>query len=77
MLTLVRDNPLVAFTLAVIRTRLAPMRERSERGASAIEWAIIAAICVVAALAIGTAVVTVINNGKNKIDTGTNLPAPG
>jgi Flp pilus assembly pilin Flp len=74
MLTLVRSNPLVAFTLAFVRTRLEPMRERSERGASAIEWAIIAAICVIAALAIGTAVMTVINNNKGQISNGSNLP---
>lgn len=74
MLTLVRDNPLVALTLAFIRNRLEPVRERSERGASAIEWAIIAAICVVAALAIGTAVMGVITKNKTEIDKGGTLP---
>jgi Flp pilus assembly pilin Flp len=73
MLTL-RDNPLIAFTLAFVRTRLEPLRERSERGASAVEWAVIAAICVIAALAIGTAVMAVINGNKDKIKNGTNLP---
>jgi Flp pilus assembly pilin Flp len=74
MLNHLRDNPLVALTLALVRTRVEPLRERCERGASAIEWAVIAAICVVAAIAIGTAVMVVINNGKTKIATGSNLP---
>jgi Flp pilus assembly pilin Flp len=74
MLHLVRDNPLIAFTLAFVRTRVEPLRERSERGASAVEWAVIAAICVLAALAIGAAVVAVINANKGKIEQGTTLP---
>jgi Flp pilus assembly pilin Flp len=74
MLKHLRDNPLIAVTLAFVRTRVEPLRERTERGASAIEWAVIAAICVVAALAIGTAVMAVINNNKTTIGTGSNLP---
>jgi Flp pilus assembly pilin Flp len=74
MLKLMRDNPLLAFTLAFVRTRLEPVRERSERGASAVEWAVIAAICVLAALAIGGAVVAVVNANKTQISTGSNLP---
>lgn len=74
MLNQVRDNPLLAFTLAFVRTRLEPVRQRSERGASAVEWAVIAAICVLAALAIGAAVVAVINANKGRIQQGTTLP---
>jgi Flp pilus assembly pilin Flp len=74
MLNLVRDNPVLAFTLAFVRTRLEPLRERNERGASAVEWAVIAAICVLAALAIGGAVVAVINANKTKISQGSTLP---
>jgi Flp pilus assembly pilin Flp len=74
MINLVRDNPLLAFPLAFLRTRLEPLRERSDRGASAVEWAVIAAICVVMALAIGAAVIAVVNNGKAKIQQGNNLP---
>jgi Flp pilus assembly pilin Flp len=77
MLNLVRDNPLLAFTIAYVRTRLEPLRERNERGASALEWAVIAAICVLAALAIGAAVVAVIDANKTRIDGGTNVPLPG
>jgi Flp pilus assembly pilin Flp len=47
------DNPLVAFTLAYIRTRVEPLRERSDRGASALETAIIAAVLIAAAVLIG------------------------
>jgi Flp pilus assembly pilin Flp len=74
MLDLVRDNPLIALTLALVRNRVEPLREKSERGASAVEWAVIAAICVLAALAIGAAVVQVVNNNKTKITEGSNLP---
>jgi Flp pilus assembly pilin Flp len=77
MLNLVRDNPLLAITLAFVRTRLEPVRQRSERGASAVEWAVIAAICVLAALAIGAAVVAVIDANKGKIQQGTTLPGGG
>jgi Flp pilus assembly pilin Flp len=76
MLNLVRENPLLAFTMAYIRTRLDPLRERSERGASAVEWAVIAAICVLAALAIGGAVVAVINANKTQISKGTTPELP-
>ena len=74
MITLVRDNPLIAFTVAFFRTRIDEVRERSERGASAVEWVVIAAICVLAALAIGAAVMAVVNANKTKIQQGTNLP---
>lgn len=74
MLHYVRSYAPIAFTLAYVRTRLEPVRERSERGASAIEWVIIAAICVVAALAIGTAIMAVVTANKGKIEEGTNLP---
>ena len=47
------DHPAVAFTLAYIRTRVDPLRERSERGASALETAIIAAVLIAAAVLIG------------------------
>jgi len=40
-----------SFTVAFFRTRIDEVRERSERGASAVEWVVIAAICVLAALA--------------------------
>jgi len=74
MLNLVRDNPIIAMTLAYVRTRLEPMRETNERGASAVEWAVIAAICVLAALAIGGAVTAVVTANKTRIDTGSTLP---
>ena len=77
MLSLVRDNPIIAVTLAYVRTRLEPMRETNERGASAVEWAVIAAICVLAALAIGGAVAAVVNANSGKVNSGTELPAIG
>jgi alkylation response protein AidB-like acyl-CoA dehydrogenase len=47
------DHPAVAFTLAYIRTRVEPLRARSDRGASALETAIIAAVLIAAAVLIG------------------------
>jgi Flp pilus assembly pilin Flp len=75
MITLVRDNPLIAFTVAFFQTRIDAVRDRNERGASAVEWVVIAAICVLAALAIGAAVMAVVNANKTKIQQGTNLPS--
>ncbi|HEY3033472.1 MAG TPA: hypothetical protein VGJ54_02265 [Streptosporangiaceae bacterium] len=77
MIALVRDNPLIAFTVAFFRTQIDGVRDRArgERGASAVEWVVIAAICVLAALAIGAAVMAVVNANKTKIQQGTNLPS--
>ena len=47
------DHPTVAFTLAYLRTRTEPLHERSDRGASALETAIIAAVLIAAAVLIG------------------------
>jgi Flp pilus assembly protein TadG len=44
---------MVALTLAYLRTRTEPLRERSDRGASALETAIIAAVLIAAAVLIG------------------------
>lgn len=52
------DNPEVAFTLALIRARIEPLRERHDRGASALETAIIAAVLIAAAVFIGGIVLT-------------------
>ncbi len=46
-----------------------------ERGASALEWAIIAAIVVVAATAIGAVVYKVVTNNASKVEQCGNLPA--
>lgn len=50
------DHPAVAFTLAYIRNRVEPLRAHSERGASALETAIIAAVLIAAAVLIGNIV---------------------
>jgi adenylosuccinate lyase len=77
MITLARDNPMIAFTVAFFRTKIDDVRDRTDRdrGASAVEWVVIAAICVLAALAIGAAVMAVVNANKSKIQQGTNLPS--
>ena len=53
----IMDNPMVAFTLAYIHVRLEPLRQRSDRGASALETAIISAVLIAAAVAIGKIVI--------------------
>ena len=62
------DNPMVAFTIAFIRTRMEPLRERSDRGASALETAIIAAVLIAAAVLIGGVVMTKVKEGKTVVE---------
>ena len=62
------DNPMVAFTLAFIRTRVDPLRERSDRGASALETAIIAAVLIAAAVLIGGIVMTKVGEGADIVE---------
>lgn len=57
----------VRFVIAFVRVRLEPLRERSDRGASAIEWAIIAAISIAAAVLVGGIVISKINSTKSCI----------
>lgn len=55
-----------------VRARAAQLRRegRSEVGASAIEWAIISAIVVAAALLIGVAINNVVDSNIDKINEG-------
>ena len=62
------DNPVVAFTLAFIRSRVDPLRERSERGASALETAIIAAVLIAAAVLIGGIVIQKVGEGADAVE---------
>ena len=73
MRQLLTDNPLVAFTIAFVRTRLEPMRERSERGASALETAIIAAVLIACAVLIGGIVMAKVRTAGTTV---TNTPIP-
>lgn len=63
------DSLLLTFTVIVayVHVRLEPLRKRSERGASAVEWAIITGITVAAAVAIGTLVWEKVNKGNDLI----------
>jgi hypothetical protein len=60
------DSVLLTFTVLVayVHVRLEPLRKRSERGASAVEWAIITGITVAAAVAIGALVWEKVNKGN-------------
>lgn len=62
------DTPMVAFTLAFIRTRVEPLRARSDRGASALETAIIAAVLIAAAVLIGGIVMTKVGEGADVVE---------
>jgi hypothetical protein len=70
------DHPMVAFTMAFVRTRLEPLRERSERGASALETAIISAVLIGAAVFIGKIVIDKITEGGKNV-TDQQIPKPG
>jgi hypothetical protein len=70
------DHPMVAFTVAYVRTRLDPLRERSERGASALETAIISAVLIGAAVFIGKIVIDKITEGGKNV-TDQQIPKPG
>jgi Flp pilus assembly pilin Flp len=61
------DHPMVAFTMAFVRTRLEPLRERSERGASALETAIISAVLIAAAVLIGKIVIDKVTTAGNTV----------
>lgn len=60
------DHPMVAFTMAIVRTRLEPLRERSER-ASALETAIISAVLIAAAVLIGKIVIDKVNGAGETV----------
>jgi Flp pilus assembly pilin Flp len=62
------EHPLIAFTLALVNTRLQPLRQRSERGASALETAIIAAVLIAAAVAIGTIVLNKVKDAGKTVE---------
>jgi len=74
MINKIQNNALAAFVLAFVHTRLEPVRRRTDRGASAIEWAIIAAISVTLALVIAVAIKGVIDSRKTEIGKGTTGP---
>ena len=61
------DHPMVACTMAFVRTRLEPLRERSERGASALETAIISAVLIAAAVLIGKIVIDKVNGAGETV----------
>jgi Flp pilus assembly pilin Flp len=71
------DHPMVAFTMAYVRTRLEPLRERSERGASALETAIISAVLIAAAVLIGKIVIDKVNGAGDTVKNEQIPTAPG
>lgn len=55
------------FAYARLRAEALRAREDNQWGASAIEWAVISAIVVFAAVLIGTAIRTLVTNKKNEM----------
>jgi Flp pilus assembly pilin Flp len=53
----------------------ARMARHSERGASALEWALIAAVVVVAASLIGGAIYRIVSNKSTELENCANQPA--
>ena len=70
------DHPAVAFTLAYIHTRVEPLRQRSDRGASALETAIIAAVLIAAAVLIGGIVFQRVQDGADAVQNA-DIPGQG
>jgi Flp pilus assembly pilin Flp len=70
----IADDPLVAFTLAWVRIRINRPESRADRGASALETAIIAAVLIAAAVAIGTIVLNKVKQAGSAVQ---NQPIPG
>ncbi|RKS76295.1 hypothetical protein BZB76_1646 [Actinomadura pelletieri DSM 43383] len=66
------NDPTVAYLRAVLGTRLARLRsdEERDRGASAIEWAIITAILALLAITIGAIITRKVTEKANNINTG-------
>ena len=60
----------IMFNYATARAHTVKARTNGQRGASAIEWAVIAAIVVTAAIAIGVAVKSVVDKRTTEIEKG-------
>ncbi len=61
------DMPRLLVAYAMLRRDAMRQREHNELGASAIEWAIISAIVVAAAVGLGLIITTVVQNKGNEI----------
>jgi Flp pilus assembly pilin Flp len=69
--------PVVLLQFALVRARALRADESRDRGASAIEWAIIAAITVVAAVLIGGIVYNIVKSNTDKLNQCAAVPAGG
>jgi Flp pilus assembly pilin Flp len=68
--------PLMLLQIALLRARALRDDDTRDRGASAIEWAIIAAITVIAAVGIGAIVYNIVQSKSSKLQDCGNA-APG
>lgn len=63
------DHPAVVYLTAVLRTRIARARAAEDRGASAIELAIITAILAVIAITAGTIIYNKVKSAAGNVQT--------
>ncbi|MEU5883147.1 hypothetical protein [Spirillospora sp. NPDC047279] len=64
------NDPTIAYLRALLGVRLDEARDETDKGASAIEWAIITALLAGIAIAIGAVILTKIRDKANSINTG-------
>jgi hypothetical protein len=65
------NDPVVSYLTAWLRARVDAARREPDRGASAIEWAIITAILAGLAIAVGAIIVKLVTDKAKSINTNT------
>ncbi|KAB2351647.1 MULTISPECIES: hypothetical protein [Actinomadura] len=64
------NDPTVAYLRALLGARVEKARAETDRGASAIEWAIITALLAGIAIAVGAIIIKKVSDKANSINTG-------
>ncbi|MFG2002509.1 hypothetical protein ACGFNU_25470 [Spirillospora sp. NPDC048911] len=64
------NDPTIAYLRALLGVRLDRARAETDRGASAIEWAIITALLAGIAIAVGAIIIKKVSDKANSINTG-------
>lgn len=64
------NDPTVAYLRALLGARVEQARAETDRGASAIEWAIITALLAGIAIAVGAIIIKKVSDKANSINTG-------
>ena len=68
---------MIGFAMVLLQGAMARSRQarRDERGASVLEWALIAAVVVVAASVIGAVIFNIVQNKSGQLEDCANQPA--